>query len=187
VARKARVSPPRTRRRGVHTSPDRAARRSRPPPRHAEVHILEPSVVDQQRTDPDEHHVEADRRRSHVEALEAGILPLGTVVSLKRSLRASSIAFLANRRRRCLHRNTVRRPAGRRLVVVAQMSGWLSWRGLPVRISVSVHASGVSCPVSAWAMSARPVSGCRVSIGRGVRRRCPRVPRPHPRRLCPHR
>ena len=42
-------SPPRTRRRGVHTSPDRAARRSRPPPRHAEVHILEPSVVDQQR------------------------------------------------------------------------------------------------------------------------------------------
>jgi hypothetical protein len=77
------------------------------------------------------------------------------------------------------HRNTVRRPAGRRLVVAAQMSGCLPWLGRPVRIlgqrprvrcqvssvrACDVRASGVQCP------------GVRVSIVRGVQRRCPRVP-----------
>jgi len=75
------------------------------------------------------------------------------------------------------HRNTVRRPAGRRLVVAAQMSGCLPWLGRPVRIlgqrprvrcqvssvrACDVRASGVQCP------------GVRVSGCPGVH--CPGCP-----------
>ena len=93
------------------------------------------------------------------------------------------------------HGNTVRRPAGGRLVVVAQMSGCLPCLGHPVRIlgqrprvrclvsGVRVQCPRVRCPRVRCPMS----RGFQVSIVRGVRRRCPRVPRPRPRPLCPHR
>jgi hypothetical protein len=70
------------------------------------------------------------------------------------------------------HRNTVRRPAGRRLVVVAQMSGCRSWLGRPVRILG--QRPRVRCPMSARAMSARPVPNVRVSGCPGVH--CPGCP-----------
>jgi hypothetical protein len=93
---------------------------------------------------------------------------------------------MAERRRRWPHRNTVRRPVGRRLVLGRRCPD--ACRGLVTlsASSVSVHTSGVRCerPVSARAMSTRPVSNVRVWTS-GVPRRWPRVPRSRPR--CPHR
>jgi hypothetical protein len=66
-------------------------------PRHVEVHVLEPSVVDQQRTDPNELHVEAHGRRPHVEALEAGILPLEMDSGLYATKRGERLRSLAVR------------------------------------------------------------------------------------------
>jgi hypothetical protein len=114
-------------------------------------------------------------------------LPGGVAVSRAGGGLTAEPSWLPSAAGAASHRNTVRRPAGRRLVMVAQMSGCRSWLGVALSASsVSVHAS--RCPVSARAvsaravsaraMSARPVPNVRVSIVRGVRRRCPRSASP---------
>ncbi len=94
------------------------------------------------------------RRRSNRAAA------LGTVGSLARRLVASPSSRLGCRAPRALpHRNTVRRPVGGRLVVVAQMSVCLSCLGRPVRTLRSASTR----PVSGVRASGVRVSGCPAS------------------------
>jgi hypothetical protein len=80
------------------------------------------------------------------------------------------------------HRNAVRRPAGRRLVVGLDVGvPAVAWSPCPHPRSASTRpVSGVhACDVRASGVRCPGVSGVgvRVSIVRGVQRRCPRVPR----------
>jgi hypothetical protein len=114
-------------------------------------------------------------------------LPGGAVGSLSRAGRSPHrrAVMVAARRMRCPHRNTVRHPAGRRLVMgpscphacrvlVTLSASSVSVQVSGVRCPVSgvracdVHASGVQCP-GVW------VSNVRVWTS-GVPRRCPRCP-----------
>jgi hypothetical protein len=121
-------------------------------------------------------------------------LPGGVAVSRAGGGLTAEPSWLPSAAGAASHRNTVRRPAGRRLVMVAQMSGCRSWLGVALSASsVSVHASGVRCPLVRCPLVRCPLvrcllvrcpmSGCPLSgvSGVGVR-----VPRPRPRPLCPH-
>ena len=179
------MSPPRTGRRAstLHQIKKPDALHGRHPDTCKKYTFLEPSVVHQQCTD----HCQTPRekpvypRRLHVEALEAGILPLVGVVQLE-AIASRLLDRLPGPAPQALppqaHWFGVRRAVGSSWW--PRRPAWLSLRGLPAPHLGQCPRVRCQRPVSAWAMSACPVSGCRVFIGPGVSGVGVRVsPRPH--------